>query len=116
MSIDVVDREVIARYQIPRSVLVNWYKQQFAHVLGDPVLYGSGYYSYQWAVVLEADAFTAFKGDGVLSAEVGGRFRRETLEKGGTEDTGVIFRAFMGRDPDPTALFTRNTFLTTRRA
>jgi oligopeptidase A len=107
-SIDEVDREILENYRVSRAVLAKSYAREFTHVFGDPVIYASGYYSYVWALILDADVFTKFKADGVVSAEVGGRFRREVLEKGASEDPDVLFRAFMGRDPDPTAFLVRS--------
>jgi oligopeptidase A len=74
---------------------------QFGHIFSGG--YASGYYGYSWAEVLDADAFTKFQADGTLSRSVGDSFRRELLSKGGTADPDVLFRNFMGRDPDPGA-------------
>lgn len=66
--------------------------------------YSAGYYSYKWAEVLEADAFSLFEEKGIFNTEVSGAFRKEILEKGGTEDAAVIYRNFRGHDPKPEAL------------
>lgn len=77
----------------------------FNHIFGGG--YASGYYGYKWAEVLDADVFSRFKEEGIFNKECAERFRREVLSRGGSEHPLVLFKNFMGREPDKKALLRR---------
>ncbi len=77
----------------------------FSHIFGGG--YASGCYGYKWAEVLDADIFSRFKHDGIFNRDTASRFRREILSKGGTEHPALLFKQFMGREPNQQALLRR---------
>jgi oligopeptidase A len=83
----------------------------FGHIFAGG--YAAGYYSYKWAEVLSADAFSLFEERGVLSAEVGARFRDEVLSRGGSRPALESFVAFRGRPPQLDALLRHNGMVET---
>ena len=74
----------------------------FAHIFSGG--YNAGYYSYLWAEVLDKDAFELFKQKGIFDSETAMSFRRNILEKGGSDEAMDLYRRFRGADPDPSAL------------
>jgi oligopeptidase A len=80
----------------------NRFPNSFSHIFAGG--YAAGYYSYKWAEVLSADAYSLFEEKGALSAEAGARFRDEILAVGGSRPAAESFRAFRGREPTVDAL------------
>ena len=78
----------------------------FAHIFGGG--YSAGYYSYKWAEVLDADAFEYFKENGLFNDKIADSFRKNVLEKGGTEEPMDLYKKFRGQKPDPNALLRRD--------
>jgi peptidyl-dipeptidase Dcp len=70
--------------------------------------YSSGYYSYKWAEVLDADAFELFLEKGVFDRDTALSFEKHVLSAGGSEHPSVLYQRFRGRDPKPDALLKRS--------
>jgi oligopeptidase A len=76
----------------------NRFQHGFGHIFAGG--YAAGYYSYKWAEVLSADAYSRFEDEGIFNAETGAAFQREVLEVGGSKEPMEAFVAFRGREPD----------------
>jgi oligopeptidase A len=82
----------------------NRFPHGFSHIFAGG--YAAGYYSYKWAEVLSADAFSLFEEQGIFNAEVGASFLQNILEMGGSKDAMELFVTFRGREPKIDALLT----------
>ena len=96
------EQKVLGKYPVMPAVEGAAFSTSFSHIFSGG--YSAGYYSYKWAEVLEADAFSLFKEQGIFNTEVSGSFRENILSKGGTEEASVLYRNFRGHDPEPQAL------------
>src|SRR3990172_3239382 len=85
------------------------FPHSFSHIFAGG--YAAGYYSYKWAEVLSADAYSLFEENGVLNPDIGARFRGEILAMGGSRDAMQSFAAFRGREPSMDALLRHNGLL-----
>ena len=79
---------------------------QFSHIMAGG--YAAGYYSYKWAEVLDADAFSVFKKHGIFDKKTASSFRENILSKGGTENPMTLYKRFKGGEPTIDALLKRN--------
>ena len=102
MSTVEFEAKALAPYAVMPAVEGTAFSGSFSHIFSGG--YSAGYYSYKWAEVLEADAFSLFKEQGIFNTEVAASFRENILSKGGSEDEAVIYRNFRGHDPQPEAL------------
>ncbi len=78
----------------------------FSHIFDGG--YAAGYYGYKWAEVLDADAFSVFKKNGIFDKATAKSFRDNILSRGGTEDPMVLYKRFRGQEPTVDALLVRN--------
>ena len=94
--------QVREKYSVIKATEFNRFQHSFGHIFAGG--YAAGYYSYKWAEVLSADAFSRFEEEGIFNPEVGKDFLQNILEKGGSEEPSVLFKAFRGRAPAIDAL------------
>lgn len=105
-SVTEVEKKVDEKTKLFPSVSGVAISPAFSHIFAGG--YSSGYYSYKWSEVLDADAFEAFKEKGIFNREVATKFRKNVLEKGGSEKPMELYRKFRGREPSPQAMLRRS--------
>lgn len=94
--------EVRQRVAVLQPPAFNRFENSFSHIFAGG--YAAGYYSYKWAEVLSADAFSVFEENGIFDPDSGQRFLQTVLQQGGSRDANTLFVAFRGREPNNDAL------------
>lgn len=104
-SVAEFEKQAAAATQIYPTIDETNFSTSFSHIFQGG--YSSGYYSYKWAEVLEADAFEYFKENGIFNKEIGAKFKDNILSKGGSEHPMTLYKRFRGQEPDNDALLKR---------
>ena len=102
IDVETFEAEACKRMGLIDEIIPRYRSTYFNHIFGGG--YSAGYYSYLWAEVLDKDAFELFKQKGLFDAETAMSFRRNVLEKGGSDEAMDLYRRFRGADPDSGAL------------
>jgi len=105
-DVEAYEKQAWAKTQILPNVEGTCMSVQFSHIMAGG--YSAGYYSYKWAEVLDADAFSLFQEKGIFNPEVANSFRTHVLSKGGTEHPMTLYKRFRGQEPSIDALLKRN--------
>ncbi len=108
-SLDAASDELLSAWRIPMTESAPSMMRTLTHCISGG--YSAGYYSYKWAEVLCADAWTRFAREGVLNPATGADYRRTVLSQGDSKPAGEVYRDFMHRDPDPDALLAEEGLL-----
>jgi len=104
-SVKTHESEAFGETKLYPDVEENCMSTAFAHIFQGG--YSSGYYSYKWAEVLDADAFEYFKQEGIFNKTVADKFKSFVLSQGGTENPMTLYKKFRGQEPQPEALLRR---------
>lgn len=97
------EAKVTEKIGMPEEITYRYRSPYFKHIFGDDG-YASGYYTYLWSQVLEADAWELFEQKGIFDKKTADSFKKNILESGDTEDAMVLFKRFRGHEPDAGAL------------
>ncbi len=110
LDVNKFENDVAEKIGLIPEIVFRYRSTNFAHIFSGG--YSAGYYGYQWAAVLDADAFQAFKETGdIFNREVATSFRKNILSKGGTDDPMTLYINFRGKKPTPDALLRRKGFI-----
>lgn len=105
VSAEEFEKQSLEKIGLSNAIIPRYRSTYFTHVFAGG--YAAGYYSYIWAAVLDADAFDAFKKTSLFNPELAKKFRTHILEKGGTEDSMILYNKFRGKDPEVKPLLIR---------
>ena len=103
VDVESFEKRACEEMGLPSEIIPRYRSTYFNHIFGSSG-YSAGYYSYLWAEVLDKDAFELFKLKGIFDSETAMSFRRNVLERGGSEEPMVLYKRFRGADPDSGAL------------
>lgn len=103
IDVDEFEKKVCEEMGLVSEIIPRYRSTYFNHIFGSSG-YSAGYYSYLWAEVLDKDAFELFKKNGIFDKETAMSFRRNVLEKGGSDEPMTLYKNFRGADPDASAL------------
>ena len=104
-DVQAFEQKSMEPFQLYPNENVGAMSTSFGHIFAGG--YSSGYYSYKWAEVLDADAFAYFQEKGIFNTEVATKFKDNVLSKGGTELPMELYKRFRGQEPKPEALLKR---------
>jgi len=105
LGADTFEQQVMQRINMMPEIIVRYRPTYFAHIFSGG--YSAGYYSYTWAEVLDADAFEAFKENGLFDQATAKAFRDNVLSQGGSDDAMKLYKQFRGQDPTADAMMKR---------
>ncbi len=105
-DVELFEKNAIASVEVLPPMEGTAVSPAFSHIFGGG--YAAGYYSYKWAEVLDADAFKHFKEKGIFNRETAASFRKNILEKGGTDKPMNLYKSFRGKEPTIDAFLERS--------
>ena len=97
VNAETFEKEAMAKINLPNTIIPRYRSTYFNHIFAGG--YSAGYYSYIWSGVLDTDAFEVFKINGLFNSDYAKSFRKNVLEKGGTEDPMELYKSFRGAEP-----------------
>lgn len=109
LDVEKFENEAMQQIGLISQIIPRYKSTYFAHIFDGG--YSSGYYSYLWSEVLDADAFQAFVENGIFDRKTGQSFRDNVLSKGGSEDPMVLYKKFRGAEPNPIYLLKNRGFV-----